>query len=231
MSIDVVRKDIKNMHLSVNPPDGHVKIASPLRIDDEAIRLFAISKLSWIKKQQNKFASQIRQSPREYSTRESHYYKGSRYLLSIIEVESVKEQAVYLKRNQLILQIAKSATVEHKKKIIKEWYRTELKKEIPQLITKWEKKIGVQVNGWNVRQMKTKWGSCNIENKTILLNLELAKKPLKCLEYIIVHELLHLLERNHNDRFLKLLDKYFPRWGLFKEELNRFPISHPDWEY
>jgi len=231
ITIDVVRKDIKNIHLSVNPPDGSVKIASPLRIDDEAIRLFAISKIPWIKKQQKKFENQQRQSERNFITRESHYYKGQRFLLNIIEVDSQKKQKIHVSNNKLIMRIKKSITKEQRKKLLTEWYRSELKNMIPPLINKWEKKIGVKLSGWKVRQMKTKWGSCNIENRTILLNLELAKKPVQCLEYIVVHELLHLIERNHNKQFMKLLDSHLPQWELYRDQLNQFPISHPEWSY
>ncbi len=231
IAIDVVRKDIKNMHLSVNPPNGKVKIASPLRIDDEAIRLFAVTKLPWIKKQKNKFENQDRQSAREYVLGESHYYKGKRYLLDIIEIDSFRTLRVETSKKKLNLYVKKEATTDYKKRQIVEWYRKELKKEIPDLVEKWQLKIGVKINDWQVRQMKTKWGSCDIENKTILLNLELAKKPVICLEYIIVHELVHLLERYHNDRFIELMNKYLPNWRFVRDELNRLPISHGEWEY
>ena len=231
IDIDVVRKDIKNMHLSVNPPDGNVKIASPLRIDDEAIRLFAVTKLSWIKKQKNKFESQERQSAREFVLGESHYFKGKRYLLNIIPTDTFSSVRVETSNKKLNLYVKKEATTERKKKLIMEWYRAELKEEIPELIEKWQNKIGVEINGWHVRQMKTKWGSCDIENKKILLNLELIKKQMICLEYIIVHELVHLLERHHNDRFIELMDKFLPNWQIVRDELNRFPISHGEWKY
>jgi len=231
ITIDVVRKEIKNLHLSVNPPDGKIKIASPLRIDDEAIRLFAISKISWIRKQQNKFENQARQSARGYVLGESHYLKGRRYLLNIIEEDNLKGSQIVVSNKHINLYVRNGVSVEQKKKYFIEWYRKELKHEIPVLVNKWQKKIGVELNGWQVRQMKTKWGSCNIENKTILINLELAKKPIICLVYIIVHELVHLLERYHNDRFIDLMNKYLPNWRFLREELNSFPISHGEWTY
>jgi predicted metal-dependent hydrolase len=231
ITIVVDRKDIKNIHLSVNPPDGNVKIASPFRVDDEAIRLFALSKLAWIKKQKNKFENQERQSAREFVLGESHYFKGKRYLLNIITTETFKPIRIKTSNKYLDLYVKKESTTEYKKNVIVEWYRKELKKEIPELLDKWQKKIGVEINGWQVRQMKNKWGSCDIENKTIRLNLEIVKKPIICLEYIIVHELVHLLERQHNDRFIELMNKYLPNWRLLRDELNRFPISHGEWDY
>jgi predicted metal-dependent hydrolase len=230
LSIDVVRKDIKNMHLAVYPPTGRVRVAAPLRIDDEAVRLFAISKIAWIRKNQRNFVAQERLSPREFKQRESHYFQGKRYLLRIIEYDAPPK--VLLKTKTYIdLFIRPDSTTEQKQTIINEWYRSELKKLIPEIIEKWEQKIGVKVSDWQVKQMKTKWGSCKIEEKRIWINLELAKKPLHCLEYIIVHEMLHLIERHHNEAFLILIEKYMPQWKFFKEELNRLPVSHGEWDY
>ena len=230
LSIDVVRKNIKNMHLSVYPPSGRVRIAAPLNIDDEAVRLFAISKLSWIKKNQRKFENQDRQSPRKFAERESHYFQGKRYLLRVIEHNAPSK--VQLKTKTYIdLFVRPETSIEQRQIILNEWYRKELKKQIPLIIKKWEKIIQVVVNDWGVKQMKTKWGTCNIEEKRIWINLELAKKPSQCLEYIVVHEMIHLLERHHNDRFLYYMGKYMPQWKLYKEELNRMPVSHGEWEY
>lgn len=230
LSIDVVRKNIKNMHLSVYPPLGRVRIAAPLNIDDEAVRLFAISKLSWIKKNKRKFENQDRQSPRKFAERESHYFQGKRYLLRVIEHNAPSK--VQLKTKTYIdLFVRPETSIEQRQIILNEWYRKELKKQIPLIIKKWEKIIQVVVNDWGVKQMKTKWGTCNIEEKRIWINLELAKKPSQCLEYIVVHEMIHLLERHHNDRFLYYMDKYIPHWKLYKEELNRMPVSHGEWEY
>ena len=230
LSIDVVRKNIKNMHLSVYPPSGRVRIAAPLNIDDEAVRLFAISKLSWIKKNQRKFENQDRQSPRKFAERESHYFQGKRYLLRVIEHNAPSK--VQLKTKTYIdLFVRPETSIEQRQIILNEWYRKELKKQIPLIIKKWEKIIQVVVNDWGVKQMKTKWGTCNIEEKRIWIHLELAKKPSQCLEYIVVHEMIHLLERHHNDRFLYYMDKYMPQWKLYKEELNRMPVSHGEWEY
>lgn len=230
ISVDVVRKDIKNMHLAVYPPTGRVRIAAPLNVNDEAVRLFAISKIAWIRKHQRNFVAQDRQSPREYKQRESHYFQGKRYLLRITEQEAPAR--VELKSKSYIdLFVRPNSTPEQKQITLNEWYRAELKKLIPELLEKWENKIGVKVSAWQVKQMKTKWGTCNIEEKRIWVNLELAKKPIHCLEYIIVHEMLHLLERHHNERFMALMEKYVPQWKFFKEELNRLPVSHGEWSY
>jgi predicted metal-dependent hydrolase len=229
-SIDVIRKSIKNMHLSVYPPTGRVRIAAPLNVDDEAVKLFAISKLAWIKKNQRKFEMQDRQKPRIFEQRESHYFEGKRYLLRVTE-QNVPPRVEIKTKNYIDLFIRPNATIEQRQNCINEWYRKQLKNQIPQLIKKWEPIIGVSVSDWGVKQMKTKWGTCNIEQKRIWINLELAKKPYNCLEYIIVHEMIHLIERHHNDNFLAHLDKNLPKWKLHKDELNRLPVSHGEWEY
>ncbi len=230
ITVDVVRKDIKNMHLAVYPPTGRVRIAVPLWVTDDAIRLFAISKLGWIKRHQRKFENQERISPREYKERESHYFQGRRYLLRIKETEGAGY--VDLKgKTYLDLYVRKNANFETKQRIINEWYRKELKNILPEIIEYWEKKTGVKVDFCGIKQMKTKWGSCNIEKKRIWLNLELAKKPIHCLEYILVHEMIHLLERNHNDRFKNYIDNFLPNWKQIKDELNRIPVSHAEWNY
>lgn len=223
--IDVVRKGIKNMHLSVYPPTGRVRIAAPLNIDDEAVRLFAISKLSWIKKNQRKFEKQERQSPRTFTERESHYFQGKRYLLRITEHEAPPKVVIKTKTH-IDLFVRPDTSAEQRHSILNEWYRKQLKNQIPVLIDKWEKIIGVTVSEWGVKQMKTKWGTCNIEQKRIWVNLELAKKPINCLEYIIVHEMIHLLERHHNEYFLAYLDKYLSKWKVYKAELNDLPLSN-----
>ncbi len=230
IQIEVVRKDIKNLHLAVYPPQGKVRLATPMNFSDETIKLFTISKLGWIKKNQRKFIDQNREASRKYVSRESHYVFGKRYLLKIIEED--KPSKVVLKNKKLIeLHVRPGSTIEQRGSILNEWYRTELKKIIPELISKWESKMKVSLHSWGVKQMKTKLGTCNIESKRIWLNLELAKKPTQCLEYIIVHELVHLLERKHNDRFLALMNHYMPQWKTLRDELNRLPVSHVSWEY
>lgn len=230
ITIDIVIKRIKNMHLSVYPPTGRVRLAVPLNIDDEAVRLFAISKLSWIKRHQRKFENQDRQSPRVFAERESHYFQGKRYLLRVTEHEAPPKVELKFKTH-IDLYVRPNTTTEQRQSILNEWYRKQLKNQIPFIIDKWEKIIDITVNDWGVKQMKTKWGTCNIEEKRIWINLELAKKPLHCLEYIIVHEMLHLLERNHTEQFLAYMDKYLPNWKTLKDELNRLPVSYSNWTY
>ncbi|TDN87103.1 hypothetical protein DET49_11457 [Salegentibacter sp. 24] len=230
ITVDVVRKDIKNMHLAVYPPQGRVRLSAPRTTDSEVLRLFAISKLGWIKKQVKSFKEQPRETPRQYVSGESHYFQGKRFLLEIIETD--KQQFVELKgTKKILIHCKKNSSKEKRSILLKEWYREQLKKQVPELIKKWEKKIGVKSEEWRVKQMKTKWGACNIEVKRIWLNLELAKKPPICLEYIIAHELVHLLERNHNDRFVAYLDEYMSKWRLYRDELNSLPIAHSDWGY
>jgi len=229
ITVDVEQKDIKNIHLSVYPPSGRVRIAAPLRMDLDTIRIFALSKLSWIKKQQVKFKGQEREAPRDFINRESHYLSGKRYLLKIIELDATPK--VVLKHGTIELFVKPETSREKRKVILDEFFRQQLKESVPALITKWEKRMNVQVNEFGIRKMKTKWGTCNREAKRIWLNLELAKKPVECLEYIVVHELTHLLERHHNDRFIALMDGFMPKWRFFKDELNRLPISHFDWNY
>lgn len=229
MIVDVEQKDIKNIHLSVYPPAGKVRISAPLRFDLETIRIFAISKLGWIKQQQAKLRNQQREAPREYKTRESHYYLGKRYLLKVIETDG--RPKVEIRHDKLILQVRPGSNTEQRHIILHEWYRDQLKSIVPEYIAKWEEIMNVKVEEFGIKKMKTKWGTCNREAKRIWINLELAKKPLECLEYIVVHEMVHLLERNHNDRFIAFMNKYSPQWRHFKEELNRLPVSHEDWKY
>lgn len=230
IKIDVVRKDIKNIHLAVYPPTGRVRIAAPLKVNEDSIRLFAIAKLGWIKRNQRKFEGQQRIPKREYKQRESHYFQGRRYLLSIVETEA-KPKVVLKNKKFIELFVKPNTPTEKRHEILTEWYRTQLKNQIPPIIDKWEKILTVKIDSWQVKQMKTKWGSCNIEKKRIWVNLELAKKPEHCLEYIIVHEMVHLLERHHNDRFQYYMDTYLPNWRQLKTELNKLPVSHNDWEY
>lgn len=225
--IDIEQKDIKNIHLSVYPPEGKVRIAAPLRMDLDTIRVYALSKLNWIKKQQSKFQEQEREAPREFLNRESHYFKGKRYLMKIVEADA--PQGVELKHNILILYVRPGTSTEKKQRILDEWYRIQLKKAIPQMMKKWEKILGVKVNEFRIKKMKTKWGTCNQEAKRIWLNLELAKKPRECLEYVIVHEMVHLIEKKHNAIFHHYMDLYFPQWKFYKDELNRLPVKHESW--
>lgn len=230
LKVEVVRKDIKNLHLGVYPPEGRVRVAAPLLVDDEAIRLAVISKLTWIKRQQNRFLAQERQSEREYIYRESHYFLGHHYLLNVIEHKGPSRVEI-TNKTRIDLYVPIGSDASKREQVLLEWYRRELKALIPSLIEKWEGPLGVTVDDWGVKKMKTKWGSCNIKARRIWLNLELAKKPAQCLEYVVVHEMVHLLERNHTDRFRELMDRFMPQWRLYRDELNQAPLSHETWSY
>jgi hypothetical protein len=227
--VDVVLKDIKNIHLSVYPPAGRVRISAPARMSVERIRLFAISKLDWIKEQQRKLREQERETPREFLCRESHYVWGKRYLLSIVEENA--PPLVELKHKRMFLRLRPSADDNKRHQVIETWYRTELKTATQELIAKWEPRIGVTVCGFFVQRMKTRWGSCNSQARTIRLNTDLAKKPCECLEYIVVHEMIHILEPTHNERFQELMGSFMPDWEHRRETLNRLPVRHENWDY
>jgi predicted metal-dependent hydrolase len=228
--VDVVRKPIKNLHLAVYPPAGRVRVAAPLRVDDEAVRLAVISRLGWVKRQQARFQGQERQSAREYTTGESHYYQGRRYRLNVIVHDG--PQFVHLRnKSTLDLFVRSESDTAQRERVLLAWYRLSLREAIPPLIAKWEPVLGVQVADWGIRQMKTRWGTCNIEAGRIWLNLELAKKPPHCLEYVVVHEMVHLLERHHGERFTAHMDHFMPQWRMYREELNRAPLAHEEWGY
>jgi predicted metal-dependent hydrolase len=229
ISVEVIKKDIKNVHLSVYPPTGKVRISAPLRMNLDTIRVFAISKLGWIRQQQRKVREQEREPPREYLDRESHYVWGKRYLLKVIEKDAAPE--VELKHGQLVLQVRPAAGEEKKQAILDEWYRTQLKAAAPPLIAKWEPLMGVKVERFFVQRMKTKWGGCSPASAGIRLNTDLARKPRECLEYIVVHEMAHLLEPTHNTRFIALMDRFMPKWQFRQEVLNRLPVRHENWGY
>jgi len=229
LAVDVVRKDIKNVHLSVYPPTGKVRIAAPERMSLETIRVFAISKLAWIRQQQRKLREQDRETPREYLDRDSHYVWGTRYLLKVVEADAAA--TIELRHSRLILRVRPGTGELKKRAIVEDWYREQLKRAVPPLIAKWEPRLGVKVARVFVQRMKTKWGSCNSRNRNIRLNTDLAKKPRECLEYIIVHEMVHLSERHHNDNFTALMNKYLPQWKLRRDELNAGPLAHETWNY
>jgi len=230
LPVDVVRKAIKNLHLGVYPPHGRVRVAAPLAVSDEAVRLAVIAKLGWIKRQRARFEEQPRQSKREMVSGESHYFLGQRYRLNVVAQNGPSSVAIRNKRT-LDLFVRAGRDTGQCAKVMLAWYRQKLKALIPPLIAQWETVMGVKVAEWGVKQMKTKWGACNIEARRIWLNLELAKKSIQCLEYIVVHEMVHLLERHHNDRFTKLMDSFLPQWRLQRAELNRAPLGHATWRY
>jgi hypothetical protein len=231
LDIHLTRKDIKNLHISVMPPDGQVKVSAPDAMTETAIRMAVIHRIPWIRRQQAAFAKQERQSAREMVNGETHYLWGRRYRLEVIEIDILKSQTVKLKSGKLILTVNKGLSDEVKLKLLTEYYRDRLKARAPDLIDKWSKKTGVTISDWQIQKMKTKWGSCNIEEGNIRLNLDLAKKPLPCLEYIILHELLHFKERQHNDRFKALLDIHMPDWRSRRDLLNQMPLNQENWKH
>ena len=227
---DIVRKDIKNLHLGVYPPGGRVRVAAPLRVDDEAVRLAVIEKLPWIRRQQARFLAQERQSQREYTYREPHSVLGRRYLLNVIEHDG-RPRAEVNGKERIDLYAPAGSDAQEREEIMLRWYRNELKALLPPLIEKWQEVVGGSVDDWRIKKMKTRWGTCTIEARRIWLNLELAKKPIPCIEYIILHELVHLLERNHTDRFRDLMDQFMPQWRYCRDMLNQAPLGHENWEY
>lgn len=230
LTIDVVRKDIKNLHLAVYPPHGRIRIAVPHRLDDETVRLAIISRLRWIRRQQANFTRQDRQSARDMVTGESHYVAGRRYRLDVVEHPS--PPAITLRTNTTLeLRVPPHTPRDKRLAILNRWYRQQLRRQIPPLLAKWQPLLGVEVTAWGIKKMKTRWGTCNIPARRIWLNLELAKKPPACLEYILVHELVHLLEHHHTDRFRTLMDHHLPHWPLHRADLNRAPLAHEDWTY
>ena len=216
--IDVEQKNIKNIYLRVYPPAGKVRIMAPLRMDIDKIRVYALSKLNWIRKQQAKLRSQDREAPREFLNRGSHYYNGERFLLEVVEFEAPPK--IELRHSTLVLYVRPGTPKEKRQRIIEEWYRAQLKIILPELIEKWEEKLNVKVAEYGIKKMKTRWGSCNCQAKRIWLNLELAKKPRECLEYVVVHEMVHLLVRKHNAVFRLLSPNIFEKWKGTKETLN-----------
>jgi predicted metal-dependent hydrolase len=227
--VEVVFKKIKNVHLSVHPPTGRVRISAPKWMKLETIRVYAISKIDWIKKHQRKFQAQERETRREYLDRESHYVWGKRYLLKVKEESGIP--FVELKNNQMILSVRPEAGLAKKDAVVTAWYRELVNNAALPLVAKWEPLLDVKASQIIVRRMKTRWGSCTPTKGTIRLNTELGKKPPECLEYVIVHELLHLIEPTHNTRFISLMDKHMPHWRHIRTELNRAPLGHVDWEY
>lgn len=230
VAVDVEFKDIKNLHLSVYPPTGRVRIAAPLRMKMDTVRVFALSKLAWIKAQRQKLQDQVRETPREYLDRESHYLWGRRYLLECVE-DPKGPSCVELKHRQIVLRVSPGADLAVMEAVAAQWYRTQLKSMVAELLPKWQAVLGVTVDRVFVQQMRTRWGSCNPGSRSVRLNTELAKKPPECAEYVLVHEMLHLLEPTHNARFQALMDRFMPQWRVYRDALNRLPVRHEDWVY
>lgn len=226
--VEVVRKDIKNLHLGVYPPNGRVRVAAPLVVSDEAVRLAVIGKLGWIRRQQARFEAQPRQSPREMISGESHYFLGQRYRLRVLAYAG-PPRIRCSGADFLDLFVRPETTVTQRRRVLEDWYREQLRRQIPALLDQWQPILGVAAAEWGIKKMKTRWGSCNIRARRVWFNLELAQKPARCLEYVVVHELVHLLERSHNARFKALMDQHLPTWRACREELNRAPLGHDHW--
>lgn len=226
LGVDVIYKDIKNMHISVYPPVGRVRVAAPHRLDEDAIRLAIVQRLPWIRKQREQLQNAERQTQREMISGETHYVWGSRYQLDISHSGRI---AIELKGNTLWLSAPAGTDADKRRRILDNWYRRELKAAIPALLEKWQPIVGVEVDSVVVRHMKTKWGTCQVASRAIWLNPELAKKHPRCLEYIVVHELAHFIERTHNKRFIELMDLHMPDWRARRDELNEAPLAPEEW--
>ena len=228
--VEVVRKDIKNLHVGVYPPGGRVRVAAPLHLDDDALRMAVTSRLGWIRRKQAEFERQDRQSKRDLVTGESHYFEGRRYRLDVIEDEG-RPSVRLINNTRMELRVRPSADRDAREAVLDQWYRRQFRDRLPALLEKWEPKVGVRVAEVRIRRMKTRWGTCNREACRIWLNLELVKKPTSCLEYIVVHEMVHLIEGSHSERFRSLTDRLMPQWRTYRDQLNRAPLAHADWSY
>jgi predicted metal-dependent hydrolase len=228
--VEVVRKEIKNLHVGVYPPAGRVRVAAPQRLDDEAVRLAVVSRLGWIRRRQKEFAGQDRQSQREMVTGESHYFQGRRYLLDVKECECAPGLRL-VGHTTIELRVPPAYDRDQRDAVLQRWYRRQLRAMLPPLTAKWEPRVGKTVAEVRIKRMKTRWGSCNAEARRIWLNLELAKKPDTCVEYVLVHEMVHLHERHHTERFQELMERLMPTWRHNRDELNRAPLAHEDWAY
>ena len=228
IQVEIVRKDIKHLHIGVYPPVGRVRVSAPLRLEDDAVRLAVISRLAWIRRKRAEFQGQDRQSRREFVTGESHYFEGRRYRLDVIE--STGPTGIRLRDNAWMEMRVRPDTARHTREaILYRWYRTRLRERIPAIVAKWEPRIGVTVADWRIRRMKTRWGTCNPRAGRIWMNSELAKKPVSCLEYVVVHEMVHLIERGHTERFRRVLDHVMPGWRMRLNQLNRAHLADEDW--
>lgn len=229
LTVEVTQKDIKNLHLSVHPPLGRISIAAPRHLSVSAIRAFAIGKVTWIRQEQAKLREQERETPREFLHRESHYVWGRRCLLNVVEQDVTP--TVFWNRSRLILMVRPGTDEVRRGEVLEAWYRDQLRKQAKPVMAEWEKRLGVHVQQIFVQRMKTRWGSCDVARRSVRLNTDLAKKPRECLEYVIVHELIHLLEPTHNARFVTLMDQFLPGWPHRRYQLNRLPVRHANWEH
>ena len=225
--ITVTLKDVRNVHLSVHPPDGRVTLVAPVSTRLDVARAYAISKLGWIRDRQQQFLNQVRETPRQFIGRESHYLWGRRYLLSVV-YKDIKP-SVTLDHKRITIVVRPGSDASKRAEIFHQWHKSLLHEVVPPLLQKWQTKMGVEVTEYFLQRMKTKWGSCNYQAKHIRLNTELVKKPKDLLEYVVVHELAHLLEPTHSDRFVAILDKHYPTWREARAELNEWPLAAETW--
>ncbi len=230
LKVEVTRKDIKNVHLSVCPPDGRVRMSVPNRLSDENVRLAVANRLSWIKRQQAEFRKQNRETERTFAQGESHYFEGRRYLLKLDQADAPRRVEV-LGNTRLRMSIRPQDTIEQAEQTINDFYRSKLRERITRILPEWSERVGATPSAIRIRKMKTKWGSCNSSTGSILLNLELAKKPPKCTEYVLVHELIHLHIRPHNEEFAKRMNDVMPDWRSRRDLLQSLPLAHEDWTY
>lgn len=228
LAVEVVRKDIKNLHLGVYPPTGRVRIAAPVSMGDESIRLAVVEKLAWIKRQRAAFAQQPRQSTREMVSGESHYFLGRRYRLRVHEEDAPPRVAIRGLR-VLDLFVRPGSSRERRLAILEGWYREQLKEIVPPMMDAWQRALRVRASAWAIKKMKTRWGTCTVEARRVWLNLELAKKPLRSIEYVLVHELAHLRVRSHGEEFTKLLDAHLPDWRERRKELQQSTLGAEEW--
>ncbi len=224
ITIELTKKDVKTIRLTIYAADGRVRVSAPARVSDDKVRQFVISKLPWIKRRQLKFAGYEKLAEREYKNRECHFFQGKRYFLDVIETAG--RAKVEVRGDSLALYVKPGSGVEKRHEVMNAFYRREMKKQLSAIVAGWEKKMGISAGEIRIRQMKTRWGSCNIKKKKIWLNLELAKKPKHCLEYVVVHEMTHYFERLHNSNFKTILSSYLPDWKQLRDELNRVPLSN-----
>jgi len=227
IEIEVSQKEIKNIHLSVHPPEGKVTLAAPLESEVENLRLYALTKLTWIKKQRRQIQAQERETPRDYIEQESHYLWGRRYLMRVVFEE--RKPSISLDHKRITLTVRPGSSHQKRSQVIHAWHKSLLHEAIPPLVQKWERKFGVEVAGYFLQRMKTKWGSCNHHSRNIRLNTELVKKPEELLEYVVAHEVAHLIEPTHNERFVAIIQRHFPTWKEARAELNELPLGSVIW--
>ena len=229
IDVEVVRKPIKNLHLGVYPPHGRVRVAAPLTVNDDAVRLAVITRLGWIRQQQAKFAAQARQSARSYVSGETYFHLGAAYRLRVLRREGAPK--VRIAGDRLELTVPSASDRDYRERVVQRWQRSELREEAEPLVTSWSATMAISPPAFGIKRMRTKWGSCNAAAKRIWLNLELVKKPPACIDYLICHEVAHLIEPSHGERFIALMDRHLPRWRVIRAELNREPLGHEEWDH